>query len=141
MHYIFCFYFLNLATINFFTYFSDIFYNSEQGSQLKFAFQENVVAHALRDAGYDSVVGFNRRKLTEIFDVREGNYPSETSDTPWATYAPESQTLYQTAYHGSPHDNKASTLHQKKLRSTRWHTSRFFLKSLRGMQSARCGNR
>lgn len=75
---------------------SDIFYNSEQGSQLKFAFQENVVAHALRDAGYDSVVGFNRRKLTEVFDVREGNYPSETSDTPWATYAPESQTLYQT---------------------------------------------
>ena len=75
---------------------SDIFYNSEQGSQLKFAFQENVVAHALRDAGYDSVVGFNRRKLTEIFDVREGNYPSETSDTPWATYTPEAQTLYQT---------------------------------------------
>lgn len=71
---------------------SDIFYNSEQGSQLKFAFQENVVAHALRDAGYDSVVGFNRRKLTEVFDVREGNYPSETSDTPWATYTPEAQT-------------------------------------------------
>ena len=91
---------------------SDIFYNSEQGSQLKFAFQENVVAHALRDAGYDSVVGFNRRKLTEIFDVREGNYPSETSDTPWATYTPEAQTLYQTAYHGSMHSfDRFSTDH------------------------------
>lgn len=76
--------------------FSTLEINSREGNQLRYAIQENIIAHAVREAGYDSVVGFNRGKLTEIFDVREGNYPSETSDTPWAAYTPEAQTLYQT---------------------------------------------
>lgn len=76
--------------------FSTLEINSREGNQLRYAVQENIIAHAVREAGYDSVVGFNRGKITEVFDVREAHYPSETSDTPWATYAPESQTLYQT---------------------------------------------
>lgn len=76
--------------------FSTLEINSREGNQLRYAVQESIIAHAVREAGYDSVVGFNRGKLTEIFDVREGNYPSETSDTPWAVYTPEAQLLYQT---------------------------------------------
>ena len=76
--------------------FSTLEINSREGNQLRYAVQENIIAHAVREAGYDSVVGFNRGKITEVFDVREAHYPSETSDTPWATYTPEAQTLYQT---------------------------------------------
>ena len=80
---------------------SDIFYNSGQGNQLRFAFQENVIAHAVREAGYDSVVGYNRNKLTEIFDVREGNYPSELADDPWLVNSPEPM-LMQTSLGDDP---------------------------------------
>lgn len=76
--------------------FSTLEINSREGNQLRYAVQENIIAHAVREAGYDSVVGFNRGKITEVFDVREAHYPSETSNTPWATYTPEAQTLYQT---------------------------------------------
>ena len=82
--------------------FSTLEINSRDGNQLRYAVQESIVAHAVREAGYDSVVGFNRGKLTEIFDVREGNYPSETSDVPWAVYAPESQTLHQVSLGDDP---------------------------------------
>ena len=76
--------------------FSTLEINSREGNQLRYAVQENIIAHAVREAGYDSVVGFNRGKITEVFDVREAHYPSETSNTPWATYTPEAQILYQT---------------------------------------------
>ena len=72
--------------------------NSREGNQLRYAVQENIIAHAVREAGYDSVIGYNRGKLTEIFDVREGNYPSELSSDPWATYIPNDpeKILFQT---------------------------------------------
>ena len=78
--------------------FSTLEINSREGNQLRYAVQENIIAHAVREAGYDSVVGYNRGNLTEIFDVREGNYPSELSSDPWATYIPNDpeKILFQT---------------------------------------------
>ena len=78
--------------------FSTLEINSREGNQLRYAIQESIIAHAVREAGYDSVIGYNRGKLTEVFDVREGNYPSELSSDPWAVYAPDSSRdiLFQT---------------------------------------------
>lgn len=51
---------------------------------LAYAIQENIVAHAVRDAGYDCVLGYSKRKtsddyfISEIFDVREITYPSHS---------------------------------------------------------------
>lgn len=72
--------------------------NSREGNQLRYAVQENIIAHAVREAGYDSVIGYNRGKLTEIFDVREAHYPSELSSDPWAVYVPNNpeNILFQT---------------------------------------------
>lgn len=54
--------------------------NSQQGNQLRYALQENVLAHAARAAGHDAVLGFSSGKtrrafLSEVFDVRESHYP------------------------------------------------------------------
>ncbi|WP_045834464.1 LPD23 domain-containing protein [Hyphomicrobium sp. 99] len=58
----------------------EIIANSKQGNQLRYALQENVIAHAVREAGYDSVVGYSKGKagasVSEVFDVREIDYPT-----------------------------------------------------------------
>lgn len=54
--------------------------NSKKSNTLPYAIQENIVAHAVRDAGYDSVLGYSKKRdgnyfISEIFDVREITYP------------------------------------------------------------------
>lgn len=54
--------------------------NSRKGNTLRYALRENIIAHAVRDTGYDSVIGYSKRKtgdyfISEIFDVREITYP------------------------------------------------------------------
>lgn len=57
---------------------------SKTGNQLPYALQENVVAHAVRNAGYDAVVGHSKGKagafISEIFDVREDMNPTPGGD-------------------------------------------------------------
>lgn len=52
---------------------------STEGNTLAYALQENVVAHAIREAGYDAMVGYSKGKegpfISEVFDVREIDYP------------------------------------------------------------------
>ena len=55
--------------------------NSKQGNQLKYALHEAAVAQKARDAGYDAVLGYSKKRtgdpvLSEVFDVREAIYPS-----------------------------------------------------------------
>lgn len=55
--------------------------HSNVGNTLRYAIQENIIAHAVRDAGYDCVLGYSKRRddtyfISEIFDVREITYPS-----------------------------------------------------------------
>lgn len=58
----------------------EIVNNSTQGNQLAYAVQENIVAHAVREAGYDAVVGYSKAKganrISEVFDVREQTFPA-----------------------------------------------------------------
>ena len=54
-----------------------------EGNNLAYAIQENIVAKTVRDAGYDSIVGWSAKRngtpyLSEIFDVRETTYPTTT---------------------------------------------------------------
>ena len=55
--------------------------NSKQGNQLAYALQEAAVASAARRAGHDAVVGYSKGKsgpfISEVFDVREMNYPDK----------------------------------------------------------------
>ena len=79
----------------------DIVENSRAGNTLPYAIQENIVAHAVREAGYDAVVGFSKGKsgnrISEVFDVRELTYPSNVT-------GPDiHEKFLQPAYHGSPH--------------------------------------
>lgn len=60
----------------------EIVYISKTGNSLPYAIQENIVAHAVRDAGFDSVVGYSKRRdgthfISEVFDVREEAYPDD----------------------------------------------------------------
>ena len=62
-----------------------IYNNSREGNQLAYALQEAAVAQKARDAGYDAVIGYSKKKsgdpyLSEIFDVREAIYPSKQGD-------------------------------------------------------------
>jgi len=62
-----------------------IFYNSREGNQLAYALQEAAVAQKARDAGYDAVLGYSKKRtgdpvLSEVFDVREAIYPSTSGD-------------------------------------------------------------
>lgn len=61
-----------------------IFSNSRQGNQLPYALQEAAVAQKVRDAGFDSVIGHSKKKgeptISEVFDVRESNYPNAYGD-------------------------------------------------------------
>jgi hypothetical protein len=54
---------------------------SNGGNTLTYAIQEHIVAHAVRKAGYDSVLGYSNGQdgpfLSEVFDVRELTYPSD----------------------------------------------------------------
>ena len=54
---------------------------SQKGNTLRYALQELAVAQAVRDAGYDSVVGYYKKKvgpaISEVFDVREQTFPSK----------------------------------------------------------------
>lgn len=63
----------------------EIVRNSREGNTLPYAVQENIVAHAVRDAGYDSVVGYSKGKagaaISEVFDVRETTYPARGMDS------------------------------------------------------------
>jgi hypothetical protein len=66
-------------------YGSYIISNSKQGNQLRYALQEAAVAQKARDAGYDAVIGYSKKKsgdpfLSEVFDVREAIYPSRQGD-------------------------------------------------------------
>lgn len=59
--------------------------NSKSGNTLPYAIQENIVAHAIRNAGYDAVLGYSKKKtgdpfLSEVFDVREAAYPTRQGD-------------------------------------------------------------
>jgi len=59
----------------------DMIINSKQSNLIRYAIQENIIANSVRDAGYDSVLGYSRRRngdyyISEIFDVRELTYPS-----------------------------------------------------------------
>jgi hypothetical protein len=56
--------------------------NSKTGNTLPYAVQENIVANAVRNAGYDAVLGYGKGRgdkgefFSEVFDVREANYPT-----------------------------------------------------------------
>lgn len=54
--------------------------NSAKGNTLPYAIQERIVSQAVKDAGYDGVIGYSKRlkgqpRLTEVFDVRQEDYP------------------------------------------------------------------
>jgi hypothetical protein len=74
--------------------------NSQLGNQLTYALQENVVAHAVRAAGHDAVIGYSKGKsgpfVSEVFDVRETDYPLQGEA---ATLHPvfERRELFQSA--------------------------------------------
>jgi hypothetical protein len=62
-----------------------IYRNSNIGNQRAYALQEAVVANAVRNAGYDSVLGYSKKKtgdpfLSEVFDLREATYPTRTGE-------------------------------------------------------------
>lgn len=63
-----------------------IFSNSRQGNQLAYALQEAAVAQKVRDAGHDAVIGYSKGRgnkgefFSEVFDVREKNYPTPQGD-------------------------------------------------------------
>lgn len=63
---------------------ADILRFSEAGNRLYYAITENIVAHAVRAAGYDSVVSISKAGgkpvISEIFDVREDHYPGERGE-------------------------------------------------------------
>lgn len=66
--------------------------NSKQGNQLAYALQEAAVGSRMRAAGHDAVLGYSKGKqgpfISEVFDVREMNYPDKfgTPTQIWADY-------------------------------------------------------
>lgn len=59
--------------------------NSKSSNTLPYAVQENIVANAVRNAGYDAVFGYSKKKtgdpfLSEVFDVREATYPTKQGE-------------------------------------------------------------
>jgi hypothetical protein len=53
--------------------------HSGKGNLHAYAIQEHIAAHALRKAGYDSVLGYSKHKgqprLAEVFDLTQTHYP------------------------------------------------------------------
>ena len=64
---------------------SEIVRVSNKGNLLPYAVQENIVAHAVREAGHDAVVGYSKGKagasISEVFDVREQTFPARGMDS------------------------------------------------------------
>lgn len=59
-----------------------IFENSLDANQLFFALQEHIVANWARRRGYDAVLGISAEEgITEVFDVREIDYPSRKRES------------------------------------------------------------
>lgn len=60
---------------------------SNGGNTLPYALQEHIVAHALREAGYDSILCYSKHKnqphLSELFDLRATHYPSNEPHKSW----------------------------------------------------------
>ncbi|MDD5530924.1 MAG: hypothetical protein PHX21_12975 [bacterium] len=60
----------------------DIFTHSKKGNTLAYAIQEHIAAVKIRNAGYDSVLSYSKSagklRLSELFDLRQKNYPSES---------------------------------------------------------------
>jgi len=60
-----------------------IFRNSRKGNQLAYALQEAAAGSAARQRGHDAIVGYSKSTKTkqpfisEVFDVREMNYPEK----------------------------------------------------------------
>lgn len=58
----------------------EIIQNSKKGNQLRYALQENIIAHTVREAGHDAVIGYSKGKagasISEVFDVREQTFPA-----------------------------------------------------------------
>jgi hypothetical protein len=60
--------------------------NSKSGNTLPYAVQENIVANAVRNSGHDAVLGYGKGRgdkgefFSEVFDVREQNYPNPQGD-------------------------------------------------------------
>lgn len=67
----------------------DVIYNiakhSNEGNRMRYALQENIIAHKLRDKGYDSVLSYSTHqkqyRLSEVFDLRQMVYPNESGFT------------------------------------------------------------
>lgn len=66
----------------------EIHANSKFGNTKAYAVIENIVAHAVRNAGYDAVVGYSKSRgaegkpfISEVFDVREQTYPARGMDS------------------------------------------------------------
>jgi hypothetical protein len=59
-----------------------ILQNSRQGNQLRYSIQENIIAHAVRDKGYDSILCYGKSKgdfrLLELFYLEQDTYPDES---------------------------------------------------------------
>jgi hypothetical protein len=60
----------------------DIIKYSNIGNRLRTALQEHIIAHKLRERGYDSVISYSKHKgefhLSEVFDLRQREYPNES---------------------------------------------------------------
>jgi len=60
----------------------DIARYSNEGNRMRYALQEHIIAHKLRDKGYDSVLSYSKHKgmfhLSELFDLRQMEYPDES---------------------------------------------------------------
>ena len=60
-----------------------ILQNSSQGNQLRYALQERIIGHAARKAGHDAILGYSKGRggkgefLSELFDLREADYPTK----------------------------------------------------------------
>lgn len=58
--------------------------HSAKSNNFAYAMQENIVAATVRNAGYDSIIGWSIKKdgnpfFSEVFDLRETTYPSQFS--------------------------------------------------------------
>lgn len=58
----------------------DITAHSQAGNTLPYAIQENIVAHALKEAGHDAVIAYSKHRgsprLSEVFDLTRTVYPA-----------------------------------------------------------------
>lgn len=60
----------------------EIIRNSSESNCMRYALQEHIIAHKLREKGYDSVLSYSKHKgmfhLSELFDLRQMEYPDES---------------------------------------------------------------